>query len=798
LAKKILNKKTRLSLQQASVLFFVSLALVLFLALFSYHPDDPGFFSRNNIFTGDIHNKVGTQGAWIADLLFGVFGSVAFLIPAGLIPLGFLTFRLLPPPNPANPRGGVNTVIVVFGVILALLSLTSLSHMLIPSSLPHGAGGSLGRSLVGLSARSFLGYQGSVLVMFSGFLIGITLAFNIRWGIVTEKVGDFTLSLFDNAQEKLNDQEAETLPQKLKQLLFGTPMSVVEKLRDTATGVLKVNDKDQKGSNEPNLQLPPNLDKDILLEQKEKSDSARIATERLKNTEVTVTSKNGHNVNLPPLSLLNPAIEPYAEDSEAAKQQKEVINALEAKIPSILENFGIKDSVVTATHSGPVVTRFEIQLSVSTKVNQVSNLAKDLARNLGVSSVRVVEVIPGKTTIGLEVPNEQRDIVAISEVLSSPLYQNNISPLTLVLGKDISGKAMICDLDRMPHILMSGTLGSGKSVAINTMLMSLLYKSSPEQVRLLLIDPKMLELNIYADIPHLLTPVITDMDEATNSLAWCITEMERRYVLMSKLKVRNIAGYNEKIQFALNTDNPLLDESYTQQAEEQTENLLKILPHIVVVIDEFADMMMVIGQNLENLIAKIAQKARAAGIHLIIATQRSSTDVITDLIKANIPSRIAFQTASKMDSRTILDQGGAENLLGKGDMLYLPPGTAIPQRIHGALVSEEEINAVVEFIRSESESEPDYVDEVIAKTEFDAILGQEKINKSTTTDPLYEEAISVVTESGRASISYLQRRLKVGYNRAASMMSDMETAGVVTEVQSNGTRAVIATSSSES
>lgn len=796
MAKKILNKKTRLSLQQASVLFFVSLALVLFLALFSYHPDDPGFFSRNNIFTGDIHNKVGTQGAWIADLLFGVFGSVALLIPAGLIPLGFLTFRLLPPPNPANPRGGVNTVIVVFGVILALLSLTSLSHMLIPSSLPHGAGGSLGRSLVGLSARSFLGYQGSVLVMFSGFLIGITLAFNIRWGIVTEKVGDFTLSLFDNAQEKLNDQEAETLPQKLKQLLFGTPMSVVEKLRDTATGVLKVDDRDQKGSNEPNLQLPPNLDKDALLEQEEKSDSARIATERLKNTEVVVTSQNGHDINLPPLSLLNPAIEPYAEDSEAAKQQKEVINALEAKIPSILENFGIKDSVVTATRSGPVVTRFEIQLSVNTKVNQISNLAKDLARNLGVSSVRVVEVIPGKTTIGLEVPNEQRDIVAISEVLSSPLYQNNISPLTLVLGKDISGKAMICDLDRMPHILMSGTVGSGKSVAINTMLMSLLYKSSPEQVRLLLIDPKMLELNIYADIPHLLMPVITDMDEATNSLAWCIAEMERRYVLMSKLKVRNIAGYNEKIQFALNTGNPLLDKSHIQQAEEQAENLLKILPHIVVVIDELADMMMVIGQNLENLIAKIAQKARAAGIHLIIATQRSSTDVITDLIKANIPCRMAFQTASKMDSRTILDQGGAENLLGKGDMLYLPPGTAIPQRIHGALVSEEEINAVVEFIRSESE--PDYLDEVIEKTEFDAILGQEKTRKSTTTDPLYEEAISVVSESGRVSISYLQRRLKVGYNRAASMMSDMETAGVVTEVQSNGTREVIAKSSNES
>ena len=785
MAKKILNKKTRLSLQQASVLFFVSLALVLFLALFSYHPDDPGFFSRNNIFTGDIHNKVGTQGAWIADLLFGVFGSVAFLIPAGLIPLGFLTFRLLPPPNPANPRGGVNTVIVVFGVILALLSLTSLSHMLIPSSLPHGAGGSLGRSLVGLSARSFLGYQGSVLVMFSGFLIGITLAFNIRWGVVTEKVGDFTLSLFDNAQEKINDQEAETLPQKLKQLLFGTPMSVVEKLRNTAIDVLKVDDKDQKGNKEPNLQLPPNLDKDAL--QEEKSDSARIATERLKNTEIVVTSQNGHNINLPPLSLLNPAIEPYAEDSEAAKQQKKVINALEAKIPSILENFGIKDSVVTAIRSGPVVTRFEIQLSVSTKVNQISNLAKDLAKNLGVSSVRVVEVIPGKTTVGLEVPNEQRDIVAISEVLSSPLYQNNISPLTLVLGKDISGKAMICDLDRMPHILMAGTLGSGKSVAINTMLMSLLYKSSPEQVRLLLIDPKMLELNIYADIPHLLTPVITDMDEATNSLAWCITEMERRYVLMSKLKVRNISGYNEKVQFSLNTG-----------AEQQTDNLLKILPHIVIVIDEFADMMMVVGQNLENLIAKIAQKARAAGIHLIIATQRASTDVITDLIKANIPSRIAFQTASKIDSRTILDQGGAENLLGKGDMLYLPPGTAIPQRVHGALVSEEEINAVVEFIHSESESEPDYVDEVIEKTEFDAILGQEKINKSITTDPLYEEAISVVSESGRASISYLQRRLKVGYNRAANMMSDMETAGVVTEVQSNGTRAVIAKSSSES
>jgi len=493
---------------------------------------------------------------------------------------------------------------------------------------------------------------------------------------------------------------------------------------------------------------------------------------------------------MPSLDLLNSPPEKQAEDSEYAIQQQRAIESLQERIPNVLNDYGVKDAEVSASHLGPIVTRFEIQLSASTKVSKVSNLSKDLARNLGVSSVRVVEVIPGKTTIGLEVPNEQRDLVTISDVLSSSRYRKSRSAVTLILGKDIAGAPVIADLAKMPHLLIAGTTGSGKSVAINTLLISMLYKSTPEQVRLLLIDPKMLELSIYEDIPHLLTPVITDMKQAANGLRWCIAEMERRYLLMSKLKVRGISGYNEKIQIAIDKGEPLQDPLFDlNKSEDATAETLTALPHIVVIVDEFADMMMVVGKTVEDLIARIAQKARAAGIHLILATQRPSVDVITGLIKANIPTRISFQVSTKIDSRSILDQAGAESLLGNGDMLYLPPGTAIPQRIHGAFVSDDEVNEVVKFIRSQRE--PEYIEGVIKTTESEQIPKSKSFDKGSGTDSFYEEAISIVIESRRASISYLQRRLKVGYNRAAQMIEDMEAAGIVSAVQSNGTREVL-------
>ena len=448
---------------------------------------------------------------------------------------------------------------------------------------------------------------------------------------------------------------------------------------------------------------------------------------------------------------------------------------------------------VVAKEPGPVITRFELELPDGTKASKISGLATDLARNMCVSSVRVVEVIPGRPTIGVEIPNDKRDVVMISELLASPTYKKHPSPLTIALGKDISGNPVVADLAKMPHLLVAGTTGSGKSVFINAMLMSLLFKATPEEVRMIMIDPKMLELSSYEDIPHLLAPVVTDMKHAANALRWCVAEMERRYLLMAKLKVRNIAGFNDKIREAQDRGEQILDPLFDPNTDIGGHaDALKPLPYIVVIVDEFADMMMVVGKKVEELIARLAQKARASGIHLILATQRPSVDVITGLIKANIPTRIAFQVSTKIDSRTILDQGGAEQLLGYGDMLYMPPGTSLPQRIHGALVTDKEVEDVT--IHLKQQGEPDYIADVLADSTSpsDAIPGLEPLaEREGESDPLYDEAVAIVIESRRASISYLQRRLKVGYNRAARMIEDMETAGVVSAVSSNGSREVL-------
>jgi S-DNA-T family DNA segregation ATPase FtsK/SpoIIIE len=493
---------------------------------------------------------------------------------------------------------------------------------------------------------------------------------------------------------------------------------------------------------------------------------------------------------LPPLDLLD---EPH---DQLPGYSEEALKALSKQVELKLADFGVQVDVV-AVHPGPVITRFELEPAAGVKSAQIMNLAKDLARGLSIVSVRVVEVIPGKSTIGLEIPNTNRQMVFLSEILRSEVYDKSASPLTLALGKSISGRPVVADLAKMPHLLVAGTTGSGKSVALNAMILSLLYKTDPKHVRLVMVDPKMLELSIYADIPHLLAPVVTDMKEAANALRWCVAEMERRYRLMSAAGVRNLAGYNKKIREAAEAGTPLKDPLFVpdEMYPELEAPDLEHLPYIVVIVDELADMMMIIGKKIDVLIARLAQKARASGIHLILATQRPSVDVITGLIKANIPTRIAFQVSSRIDSRTILDQMGAEQLLGHGDMLYMPPGTAIPDRVHGAFVDDHEVHGVVDYLRSLGE--PDYEKDILDGNQMttdgmtinDSGIPQEP---KGDTDELYDQAVAWVTESRKASISSVQRHLRVGYNRAANIVEEMEASGVVSPPEHNGQREVLA------
>ena len=491
---------------------------------------------------------------------------------------------------------------------------------------------------------------------------------------------------------------------------------------------------------------------------------------------------------LPPLSLLD------APEPQRPGFSESDLEALSRLLEEKLAEFRITVQVV-AVHPGPVITRFEMELAPGIKASRITGLSQDIARSMSLVSVRVVEVIAGKSTIGIEVPNDHREIVQLSEMLQSDQYLEKKSPLTLALGKDISGQSVTADLGRMPHLLVAGTTGSGKSVAVNSMLISLLYKATAKDVRLILIDPKMLELNVYDGIPHLLSPVVTDMKEAANALRWCVGEMERRYTVMAELKVRNITGYNKKVNEAIKLGTPIVDPLYQAELSLNPSGpppTLEPMPFIVVVVDEFADMMMQVGKKAEELIARIAQKARAAGIHLILATQRPSVDVITGLIKANVPTRIAFQVSSKIDSRTILDQGGAESLLGHGDMLYLPPGTALPMRVHGAFVDDHEVQNVIAHIKQTGE--PNYIDEILQESQvaIPGISGGEADAASGESDALYDQAVAIVLESRKASISYVQRRLKIGYNRAARMVEEMEAAGVVSQVTGSGTREVLA------
>nr|CAA6829049.1 MAG: Cell division protein FtsK [uncultured Thiotrichaceae bacterium] len=836
-----LNQRKRASLQQATIIIFIGIAAVLMLALLSYKPTDPGWFHQNANHVGKCANLAGCKGAWLADLLFGLLGYLSFGVPLVLVALGLTAFRY--PKHlrtPANPIGGINTVITGVGALFTLLAGSGLAHLLfVPHPLGIG-GGILGKLVANVLTGTFLGEYGSLLLLLSLFLGGVTLVADISWVEVTEKVGDFILNMFNKVQDFREKSAANrdagdtggggkalsvskdllkssrnsvskmgSLLNRVSALAPATPELPFRKKSPLDQDLY--DDQDDPLFDEPrrghghvdepdNDAVQPYVEKGEPVRQAEQQAGVQtqakkvppkkqVANNTRLNDNYMPPSSDDSMITLPRLSLLDPP--PPAR--ERVTQTKESLNNLATVLIASLGHYGVKGAEVVAREPGPVITRFELQLADGTKASKVSGLSNDLARNMCVSSVRVVEVIPGRPTIGIEIPNEKRDVVTISEMMESQAFKKSMSPLTLAMGKDISGHPVVADLARMPHLLVAGTTGSGKSVAVNAMLVSLLYKSTPEEVRLILIDPKMLELSSYEGIPHLLTPVVTDMKEAANALRWCVAEMERRYLLMSKLRVRNIGGYNDKIRAAQDKGEEIPDPLFDpMKSLDMQPEALQTLPYIVIVIDEFADMMMIVGKKVEELIARLAQKARAAGIHLVLATQRPSVDVITGLIKANIPTRVAFQVSTKIDSRTILDQGGAEQLLGYGDMLYMPPGVSMPQRIHGALVTDQEVEDVATYLKQQRE--PDYITGVLAEGEggSDAIPGLEPLEAGEEADPLYDEAVKVVTESRRASISYLQRRLKVGYNRAARMIEDMEIAGVVSAVQSNGTREVLA------
>ncbi len=812
-------------LKQTSIFLLSGITAVILLALITYNPADPGLFhlDRNAV----IQNKAGTVGAYLADVLMGFFGYLSYLIPVAFLVSAFLVFRSID-----NKKNEINLGITIPGVFLALVSGCGLATLLWPeSNLSHTSGGLLGHGVARLFVH-LLDDIGAIMILFTGFIAGITLFADIQWIKFIDKIGELVLSGIsfftgdDDSSEKKKSKKPDSSADKAKaddtpddsgsmlgalaaafEGLFAWKKSDSVGLKEPKSDLLEefINNQPlNQEKQEPVLGVPDYISNNTVtatgtdteneaLQKKtnKKSSTAKKTASGNKKQAATQSKKSpkqlsfGKAINLPPVSLLNP---PPPNQSDLSQEQLETH---QKNIIETLEHFGVRNVTIPHYESGPIITRFEVQLPPGVKVSKITGLAQDMARNMCVSSIRVVEVIPGKTTIGIEVPNEKRDLVSIREILSSKEFKQSTSPLTMVLGKTIEGNPAIADLSRMPHLLIAGTTGSGKSVGVNAMLISLLYKATPDEVKLILIDPKMLELSIYEGVPHLLTPVVTDMKDASNALRWAVGEMERRYALMSFMKVRSIAAYNEKVKQAIAKGEPITDPGFDPTKHVDVRpGILEPLPFIVIVIDEFADMMMVVGKKVEELIARLAQKARAAGIHLILATQRPSVDVITGLIKANIPTRIAFQVSTKIDSRTILDQGGAESLLGHGDMLYLPPGTGLPMRVHGAFVADKEVEDVVNYLKLQGE--PEYLTDVLESTgSSDAIPGLEPLANSET-DALYDQAVAIVTESRRASISYVQRRLKVGYNRAASMIEDMEKAGVVSPVQSNGTREVLA------
>ncbi len=762
----------RRRLREALGIGLLALAALVALSLSTYFRNDPGWSHMGQ--SGPVVNSGGFIGAWVADILFVLAGYLAWLLPLVLALRGWFIVRHplevvdIPPPQRWLRRGAW-VVLVLAGC--ALLSI----HFTVPKSgvagmaetlqevLPETAGGIIG-SVIGRASLAAFNLIGSTLLLLALLLAAIRVVTDVSWLRVAETTGQWTLALVDWLRQSFEDRRQRVVVEREAEVL-------VEK-REAAFREHQAKVENRKP---PEIAEPPPPPKPSVRVQKEKQ-------RNLFETEVSGE--------LPPLSLLD-----AVDKTQKKGYTREALESMSRLLELKLADFGI-EAQVTGVLPGPVITRFEIQPAAGVKVSRITNLAKDLARSLAVISVRVVEVIPGKTVVGIEIPNEKREMIKLSEVIASGAFDEAQSPLTLALGKDIAGNPAVADLAKMPHLLVAGTTGSGKSVGLNAMLLSLLYKSTPEHVRLILIDPKMLELAVYDNIPHLLTPVVTDMKEAASALRWGVAEMERRYKLMAQLGVRNLGGFNKKVMDAKKAGEPIKDPLWRQQdTATQTEAPeLTTLPYVVIVVDEFADMMMVVGKKVEELIARIAQKARAAGIHLILATQRPSVDVITGLIKANVPSRISFQVSSRIDSRTVIDQGGAEQLLGHGDMLYLPVGTSVPERVHGAFVSDEEVHRVCDDWRRRGA--PNYIEEITRQAEDGSGVqggygGDGEEGGDPESDPLYDQAVAFVIESGRVSISSVQRKLKIGYNRAARLVEAMEAAGLVSAMQPNGQREVI-------
>ncbi|WP_223250334.1 DNA translocase FtsK [Marilutibacter maris] len=752
-------------MRDIALILIAPFLLYLLVSLFTYSPDDPSW-SQSGSVTAPLHNAGGQVGAWIADVLLYLTGYVAFLLP---LVLGLLAWiALFGMDSDGDGQADLGPALRLVGIVGFLVSSTGFLHLRlgVAENFSAGSGGILGQ-LVGKSLYSGFGPVGGNLFLLALMLVSVTLATGISWLAVMDRIGQWVMALGPLASRLFRDGSKQA-----------SQWQQTRAMREEREEVRKV-DSELRAKRAPVRIEPPPAP--VV----EKSERAK------RETQIPLFHA-GDGSGIPPLALLDdPKPQPKGYDEQT-------LETLSRQIEFKLKDFRIETQVVGA-YPGPVITRFEIEPAPGVKVSQISSLDKDIARGLSVKSVRVVDVIPGKSVIGLEIPNTSREMIFLSELLRSKEYDKAASPLTLALGKDIAGRPTVADLARMPHLLVAGTTGSGKSVAVNAMVLSLLYKASSKDLKMLMIDPKMLELSVYEGIPHLLAPVVTDMKEAANGLRWCVAEMERRYKLMSAVGVRNLAGFNKKVRDAQDAGQPMVDPLFKPNPEiEEAPPTLEPLPYIVVFIDEFADMMMIVGKKVEELIARLAQKARAAGIHLILATQRPSVDVITGLIKANVPTRIAFQVSSKIDSRTILDQSGAETLLGNGDMLYLPPGTAMPERVHGAFVSDEEVHRVVEHLK-EAGGGPDYIAGVLDEVQTlgdGSVVGATGLPESggggDESDPLYDQAVQIVTETRRASISGVQRRLKIGYNRAARLVEAMEAAGVVSAPEHNGDRTVLA------
>jgi S-DNA-T family DNA segregation ATPase FtsK/SpoIIIE len=749
-------------LSEGSFILISACALFILLSLGTYELTDPSWWHASRVGL-NVENAGGQVGAYLADTLYFLFGYMAFLLPVCFVYIGWLILidhrTLLILNKPALLLRASGLIFLMIGSC----GVMSLEPQISAIDTYHSAGGLLG-SFVSGGFEYALNLQGATLLLVAIFLVGVTLLTGLSWIHATEYLGALTLLAAQSLVRHgiASSRGIRSLLKRLKK---------PELLASPARHFPKLGPKKEKSiplltpalHQEEQAILPAVTTPQIILPSPKPLKEARMVK--------PLTHVAG---GLPDLNLLDKG-EPGKAMGGYTHQELETVSR---DVEQHLLDFGIQVDVV-AVHPGPVITRFELQLAAGVKVSRLTTLAKDLARSLSVTSVRIVEVIPGKTVVGLELPNQFREMVRLSEVLSSDVYQQAHSPITLALGVDIAGHPMVVDLAKMPHLLVAGTTGSGKSVGINAMILSLLFKSTPEQVRLIMVDPKMLELSVYDGIPHLLTPVVTDMKEAAASLRWCVGEMERRYRLMAALGVRNLAGFNTKVSEAEAAGSPISDPLWKPvDSMDETAPLLQTLPYVVVIIDELADMMMVVGKKVEQLIARIAQKARAAGIHLILATQRPSVDVLTGLIKSNIPTRMSFQVSSKIDSRTILDQQGAEQLLGHGDMLYLAPGSGAPLRVHGAFVDDKEVHRIADDWRARGE--PQYLDEItqVSGDGFEGGLGEEG-QDTEEADPLYDQAVEFVIQTRKASISSVQRRLKVGYNRAARLVEEMERTGIV-------------------